>query len=514
MNFYRSIGIAIITVACYVTAHAQADTLLHANTQRMMVATDTLKPKVNRILDKVDSVNVKIANALSGGKQAPVQAVDSLQASLMQKVEASRTRLSWKIDSLTQLELPTDSYRSELDSLNNLHPLQKIEDVQNELSDVDSKLKAKVNEPLDGVNKKLGLLNGESEGLGNLPGNVDVDLPAANFDVIPASPQIDVPKFPDATNLSEHLPAAERLDGLPSADVTGKLQPDLSGASEVSENVSTYTNDVRNITEGDFDDVTELDKDVLEATDMKELDVLQEQQQALQSHQNAIRSMRNQEEFKKQTLARAREIVELQLATNTGKLDATLAKVSRHQQRVSSIFNKAKQLPKRPRKAAKPPLIERFVPGITVQVQRNDLWHIDLNPHVRYRIRSIWSTGLGWNERIVFDDNFRFNQQMRVYGFRAFSELSILQGLSVRADAERLSAFVPLSRAQHDVGERKQVWSYMAGIKKEFSFAPGVSGNVQFMYNLYDPGRTSPYFNRFNVRFGFEFPLKRKSSKK
>lgn len=29
---------------------------------------------------------------------------------------------------------------------------------------------------------------------------------------------------------------------------------------------------------------------------------------------------------------------------------------------------------------------------------------------------------------------------------------------------------------------------------KNFSFASGVIGNVQFMYNLYDPNRTSPYF--------------------
>jgi hypothetical protein len=95
------------------------------------------------------------------------------------------------------------------------------------------------------------------------------------------------------------------------------------------------------------------------------------------------------------------------------------------------------------------------------------------------------------------------------YGIRSFYELSVLKGLWLRTDVERMNAFVPINRTHQDIGERKKVRSYMAGIKKDFSLVPGVTGNVQFMYNLYDPDRTSPYFNRFNVRFGF--PLKKKT---
>ena len=38
-------------------------------------------------------------------------------------------------------------------------------------------------------------------------------------------------------------------------------------------------------------------------------------------------------------------------------------------------------------------------------------------------------------------------------------------------------------------------------------------GNVQMMYNIYDPHKESPYLSRFNVRFGFEFTMSKKKGK-
>lgn len=150
---------------------------------------------------------------------------------------------------------------------------------------------------------------------------------------------------------------------------------------------------------------------------------------------------------------------------------------------------------------------------MTLQVQRSELWFIDFNPSLRYRIRNIVSAGVGWNERIIFDNDFHFYSAMRVYGLRSFAEVSVLKGLWLRADVERMNAFVPVSPVQFDIGERKTVWCYLGGVKKEFTFSQGVIANVQFMYNLYDLQKTSPYFSRFNVRFGFDFPLKGKSER-
>jgi hypothetical protein len=80
----------------------------------------------------------------------------------------------------------------------------------------------------------------------------------------------------------------------------------------------------------------------------------------------------------------------------------------------------------------------------------------------------------------------------------------------MRLDAERVNGFIKPVNRQQDIGSRDWVMIYMAGLKKEFSFLPRVSGNVQFMYNIYDPKHYRVYPTRFNVRFGFEFSLKGK----
>lgn len=150
-----------------------------------------------------------------------------------------------------------------------------------------------------------------------------------------------------------------------------------------------------------------------------------------------------------------------------------------------------------------------FAKSPNLPVQKPDIWLIDFNPALHYRVRSIFFVGAGWNERVAFDKDLNFHAKNRIYGVRSFFELSVLKGLWILGDVERMNAFVPVNRVQHDTGSREMVWSHMMGVKKNFSFTTGVSGNVQFMYNLYDPRRTSPYLNRFNVRFGFEFPIKK-----
>lgn len=159
------------------------------------------------------------------------------------------------------------------------------------------------------------------------------------------------------------------------------------------------------------------------------------------------------------------------------------------------------------------PFRERLVPGFTLQVQKPDAYWIDFNPSLRYKARGYLSFGMGWNQRLSLEASGRYRSLNGVYGVRTFAELAVLKGFSARLDVESMNCFVPFSRQQLDVGQRQWVWSYLLGIKKDFTFSPGFLGNVQFVYNLYDPHGWSPYLNRFNVRFGLEFPLKKQSAK-
>jgi hypothetical protein len=65
-----------------------------------------------------------------------------------------------------------------------------------------------------------------------------------------------------------------------------------------------------------------------------------------------------------------------------------------------------------------------------------------------------------------------------------------------------------------DSRQLKTNWGYAVGAKKDFSVVPRVYGNVQFMYNVFMTTRESMYPSRFNVRFGFEYKLKKRKKSK
>ncbi len=61
-----------------------------------------------------------------------------------------------------------------------------------------------------------------------------------------------------------------------------------------------------------------------------------------------------------------------------------------------------------------------------------------------------------------------------MYGVRGFSEVVVFRGWAVRLDAERMNTYVLPATLNRDLGARRWVWNYMAGVKKEFTFIPGL----------------------------------------
>jgi hypothetical protein len=64
-----------------------------------------------------------------------------------------------------------------------------------------------------------------------------------------------------------------------------------------------------------------------------------------------------------------------------------------------------------------------------------------------------------------------------------------------------------------DPFHREWIWGAFAGIKKEYKLIRNVNGTASVMMRLYNPNRKSPYTDVVNARFGFEFPVKKKSPK-
>ena len=61
-----------------------------------------------------------------------------------------------------------------------------------------------------------------------------------------------------------------------------------------------------------------------------------------------------------------------------------------------------------------------------------------------------------------------------------------------------------------DPSRREWVWGAFLGLKKEYRFLKNVKGTAMVMTRLFNPDHKSPYADVLNVRFGFEFPMKKK----
>jgi hypothetical protein len=153
------------------------------------------------------------------------------------------------------------------------------------------------------------------------------------------------------------------------------------------------------------------------------------------------------------------------------------------------------------------PAIERIVPGVSMQLYNRGHFMYDANPFMRYLIDKRYSAGLGWVERLAFDQMGMDNE--RVYGPRLIFQYNLNRNWSLRAQPEVLNRYVmPQTISYSNEGMRVWVPSLFVGIKKEFIVYNMFRAQVEAAGNLYDPSGKSPYQEKVALRFGFEFPMK------
>ena len=86
------------------------------------------------------------------------------------------------------------------------------------------------------------------------------------------------------------------------------------------------------------------------------------------------------------------------------------------------------------------PVIERIVPGVSLQLYNQGHFRYDANPFVRYLIDKRYSVGIGWVERLAFDQMGLDNE--RVYGPRAIFQYNLKRNWSLRAQPEVLNRYI------------------------------------------------------------------------
>jgi hypothetical protein len=526
------------------TLQAQVDSV---QVESSLTKADSIRAQKFSVIDsagnKLDKTGAKINNSLTD--------YDTLGRKAKEKYENQKSKLTAKIDSLKAKNLPYDKYAGKLDSLSKVDPLEKLQQqkqklavgegklnslenktgaVDDELNEGQSKIQNLQNGPQEKVNEKLGLLSKESQGKGALPSDLNVagaklpdgalpntKLPGADLNVQSTGlpdvdkPALDAGKNPLNKDIGSKLnvPEVKKPGEL---EKVGDVQDKVSGeVGDVTGKASGYSEDAKNLSKGNVDDVKTLKEDAMkEASLDNEMGLLKEGEKSIEEQKAMLDQFKNPEEYRKQTLARGKAMMIKQMAARNQAVQEAVAKVSKYQTKAGTVLSKKSDLPKRRDPLRNLKFYEKFVPGITLQMHTSGVVMLDVNPSLRYRLTSYWSVGAGWNERMVFGSNPYPTTQTRMYGMRSFTEVIIFKGVAMRLDAERTNGFIKPVNRQQDVGSRNWVMIYMAGLKKEFTFLPRVVGNVQFMYNFYDPKHYRIYPSRFNVRFGFEFPLKRK----
>jgi len=542
-EFHLLIIITAFITFSITTAHAQSDSTKAA--ERKMSHTDSLDRRVN---GKIDSAQLKINsllhpdfNKLFSKRKAKTDTIktDTLASNKQndqQKLDSLKGSLTHRIDSLKGLHLPTEKYTRKLDSLNRIGPAKYLQQGETKVNDIENKVNQPVNKVNGAINEKLSLMNKEGGAGTNLP--TGTSLPNAalpNAQVALSDTQLSGTSLPNGADLkidnplkdqmgeagqaqekigdAKSLPQ-EQLNKVKSIDELQNAQGKLGKANEFTDKAQSYGNDVKSLAKGDLNEVKELPNAAEEQ--VKKMDAMQGLQKEtvqLDQYKQLAEKAKDPNALKQEVIKQAPEIAVDYFAGKEAVLQAAMNQMSKLKAKYSSL-NSLKDIPKHiPNEMKGKPLIERIVPGIALQIQKSSNILLDYNPLIGYRITGRFTTGAGWNERITIGKHIRISLDDRIYGLRVFADFKMGKGFSARTDIEKMNTYIPaLTSNGYSTGEeyRAWVWSAFIGMKKEYKFVKNVKGTFQMMYNLYDDHNNSPYADRLNVRFGFDFPMKKK----
>ena len=487
----------------------------------------------NRFNKKVDSAQLRLNNILNPNFNKLTSKIsrkkllpsDTLRAK--HELDSLKGNIAHHIDSLRSINLPTDRYTKKLDSLSQIGPQKYIQLVNNKSNKLENamdqsvnKLEDRINKPISDVENKLGKsINSPelniSEKLETKDLSLNTKLPDVNVDLDKTLNNIDSPISGQTGQLNDLKGKGNGLKDVPQQQLQSVEQLQVAkekvgDINQVTDKLQSYQGDVKNIANNNVGDVKEIPKTIeSKVGNLDEIKDLQKQTGELDKAKGMIDKGKDAEALKKMA---KEEMIKQSINHFKGQeqaLQAAMDKMTKLKSKYPEVSS-LKDISKRPPNPMKgKPLIERIVPGMTFEVQKMNSVNVDINPVVSYRFTHRINAGLGWNERLSFTKWNQLSKTDRIFGPRVFGSFNFKKGFSVKADIEKMNALVPASPFSSD-GSRQWVWSAFVGLKKDYKFMGKVKGNIQVLYNLYDDHDNSPYADRFSIRTGFEFPMRKK----
>jgi hypothetical protein len=545
---------------------AKSDSLLSKlDTLKLLVLNlkqaDTVKLKIKNKLDSLALLKAKATSKIDSINpihilKRPQQKLDSIKFSLLsktngldslqakeklahyhQKLDSVRTQLQSRIDSLSHLKLDLsmikgmDSLKLRLDSLKNNGPLKDIRQAEAKFTELQQKVGSKVAGAEKRINEKLGVLT--QQGLKapaiNLPGTDlgKLNLPDLNTSLPNSLSLGNGLKLPDA-----HLPTADlslntnadlNLKGLgekanigdlpdlktnPIQEMEGlkSLQKDFAKVGEIGTEIQGYQNDIQKVREGGLDELEQLP----EKAEEKALELVGDE---FKQRAAMVEKWKSNPAYAKElVLNQAKEQAVNHFAGKEEQLKAAMEQLGKLKSKYQDAEGVLDLFQKKQHPLKGKPFVERIIPGINIQVQASTHIWIDFNPYVGYQISRRFTAGAGWNERLSVDfKEWNLISNERIYGPRSFLEFKFKENLILKVETEWMNAWVhtPMQKALNEVPKQMWVWSSFAGMKNVFNLSKKLKGNAQVLYNLYDLEKRSPYASRLNVRFGFEYVIKK-----
>jgi len=472
-----------LLILCFLTS--QLALAQQWDSLKFVLLTDTL---LQKSIQRADSVTLSF--------QSKVDSLNTLYQEQFSKIDSTRNRLQLKIDSLNNLKLPTEKLTRKLDSLNQL----KGQQLAGLTKKVDE-LKSKATQGL----KEIQLPPQLQEPMQKLQSSIQgYSLPALNT-ATPGIPSLEIPKLGNTKlpTLTNQLALDPNLKDLTS---------NLNKISGITDQAGQYAHDAQNLVKGNLDEVKSIDKTIeSKVAGMDGVDQLAEGK-ALMTEYTQLDSAALKNKAKELVQEQVMNLAQDHFAGKQEVLQQAMDKMSKLKSRYSEVKSMAELPKKLPNPLKGNPFIERLVPALTFQIQTSQYFLLDVNPMFMYLISPRLSAGAGWNQRLPFD-GLSITSDESIYGPRAAFEFKWTKGINFRLLPEIMNTIIPpliASSKGVDPAFREWVPSIFVGIKKDFTVYKNIKGNTEVLYNLYDKDGMSPYGDRLAVRFGFEFPIKKK----
>lgn len=460
--------------------------------------------KPPQLLDSLKTTWLKVDSVRTSFNQSSDSLKVEYQSSIT-KVDSQIKGIQQQMDSLNNLNLPSNKLSQRLESLN-----QQRKALDKDFNSKTSQLKSKTTDKLDkiemtpemekvagGFRQQVDGFDLTKDGLGNI----------ASLEI----PRYSMPDVEQLGNVSSQLRALNDVTGIP------EIETPLDDVSQITGEVKGLSEDVTTVTQGgNLNDLKNIDKTIEnQAGKVDGIQELQKQSGEIEGLKGKITEVNNRDALKQQAESMVKKEAVNHFVGKEEQLKAAMDKISKYKSKYSSVKS-IKDLPKRPPNAMKgKPFIERFVPGMYLEFQNKNEWLFDVNPYGSYKLSGKFTTGIGWNQCFVYDRKSAiWISKNRIFGPRAFVDFQIGKGFNVHLEEEAMNTFVPTTLLNHDDGKREWVWSTMLGLKKQYKIYKNLNGIVLIQYNLFNSYYKAPYLNRLNSRMGFEFTLNKKQKKK